>query len=49
MENENRQRRAEKAFEKERQQKIQNFGKVNISDRPANSSNEDYVDYEEVD
>ena len=49
MENENRQRRAEKAFEKERQQKIQNFGKVNSSDRPANSSNEDYVDYEEVD
>lgn len=49
MDEENRRKRADKAFEKERQHKIKNFGKVRISDSKRSSSDEDYVDYEEVD
>lgn len=48
MEKENQRRKAEKAFEKEKQHKINNFGKVKISDKSSTSSDEDYVDYEEV-
>ena len=49
MENENRRRKAERAFDKERKDKLKNFGKVSISDPKASSSDEEYVDYEEVD
>ncbi len=48
MDAENKRRKAEKAFDKERKEKLKNFGKVSISDRPSSSDDEEYVDYEEV-
>lgn len=48
MDKENQRRRNEKAFEKEKAQKLKNFGKTTISSQPHHSSNEDYTNFEEV-
>lgn len=48
MDKENRRRRQERAFEKEKANKLKNFGKVTISDKSKPDSDEEYVDYEEV-
>jgi uncharacterized membrane protein len=49
MEKENHRRKSERAFENERKKKLKNFGKVTISKKSKPESNEDYVDFEEVD
>ena len=49
MEKENSKRREEKAFEKERKNKLKDFGKVTISNKSNSNSKNDYVEFEEVD
>lgn len=49
MEKEKARLQQERSFEKEKKNKLKNFGKVTISSKPGPKSNEDYVDFEEVD
>ena len=49
MEKENSNRREEKAFEKERKNKLKDFGKVTITKKSNSNSKDDYVEFEEVD